>query len=320
MSDRIKIANSIITGRQQNRKYEDELLNLLQNVLVAEEDGVYRVLDHEIDIVKDRSERIKEVKIKSAEQASPEKGYLVISPRQNETEQKEGTPVPRHLALKVDNNKFWTISAIKGGTELEIGILENGEHRAVISFNEDSALSLKKELKLGAGFQAIGEDGKLRGIPTSGLKGFEEGRLYASGQWESTKVKIPSNTFGKYRLQAWLIQPHQNRYSHLETVFIFFPEKHPIQKVKSPSVTNTSIGRLSAKIESWWTEKVLNRFVEDSQGQWNAKLAAKVSKETGEIMIKCQTIIDPDRKHIYYTVERLWEGEYWAEDKAEDSL
>jgi len=103
----------------------------------------------------------------------------------------------------------------------------------------------------------------------------------------------------------------------LETVFVFFPGKKPIQKVKNQSVISSIFKKLSSNLEEWWMEKVLNRSVEEKQGKWNQGLKARIKRETGEIEIKCRTIIDPERKHIYYTIERLWEGEHWVE-KVED--
>ena len=289
MPTRQLITESINTRRQQNRSIEDELINVINNVIVTQEDGIFRSIDN-------------------ANQESSENGYLVIS---------SGSDVDssRHLALKVDNNKFWTISAIKGGTELEIGIIENGEHRSVISFNENAALSLNEALNLGAGLKAIQLNGKLKGIPTSGIKGFIEGRLKASGNWESTDVKIPENTFGKYKLQAWLIQQDENRFSHLETVFVFFPGKPPVQKVKYQSISLSKLRLLIHQIEKWVLKR-LKKDVEIENVDWKARLYAKIDKNSGEILIKCNSVIDPNRKLVFYSIERLWEGEHWIDSNS----
>ena len=284
MPTRQQITESINTRRQQNRSIEDELISVINNVIVTQEDGIFRAIDSEN----------KEIH---------ESGYLVIS---------SGSDInsSRHLALKVDNNKFWTISAIEGGTELEIGILENGEHRSVISFNENAALSLNEALNLGAGLRAIQQDGKLKGIPTSGVKGFTEGRLKASGNWESTYVKIPEDTFGKYKLQAWLIEKGENRFSHLETVIVFFPGKPPVQKIKHQSFSLSKLRLLIHQIEKW-VLKLIKKDAETEDVNWKARLYTKVDKSSGEILIKCNSVIDPERKKVYYSIERLWEGEHW---------
>ena len=281
----IEICN--VTGRD-TAKTPREIIkeDVTSSFLNLEDDGIERIKDESTD----------------------ENGYLVVKPTQEEGNAK-------HLALKVDNNKFWTISAINGGSELEIGIIENGEHRKVIGFNETAALELNEVLNLGAGLSAIEQPGKPKGIPTSGFKGFKEGKLYATGNWESTGVKIPENSFGKYGLQAWLIQPNQDRYSHLETSFIFFPEKPPVKRVKHQSVNHSQLGIWYQKIKIWWLKHILKREIDIKAGSWIGRLDAKVDKN--EIKIRCEGTVDRKRKIIYYSIERLWEGENWIEDDSQ---
>lgn len=251
-----------------------------------------------------------------------ERGYLVISPEVVKDNN-------RHLALKVDANKFWTISASKDGGNLEIGILKDGEFQKVISFNQNAALSLKKPLKLGGGIEYIQED-IVKGISTSGFKGFKEGKLKASSNWESTECIVPDDTFGKYKVQAWLIQQQNSeltRYSHLETVFIFFPTKKPQQVIKNQTNDLTIIKRLYYQFEEWWNTKILKKgdeYVPNPEmkaGKRNAMLKAKVDKkDQNKIKIKCETAIDPDQKLIYYTIERLWEGANWIEEHTQEDI
>lgn len=292
--NRQDIIDSIIHRRQKQKTLEDELINVVNNVVCIENDGIERVIDEN----------------------AIDNGYLVIK-------SKSENNAPKHIALKVNDNKYWTISAIKGGSELEIGILENGESRSIVSFNENTGLSLNEALNLEKGLKVINRnENQIRGIATTGFKGFEEGRLLANGNWQKIEVDIAENTVAKYKLQAWLIQDNNkpnNRYSHLETDFIFFPEE--IEKRIKCQVAHLSTwtqklytvlewGLRMLKMDDYFI-KIVN---EEKAGKWRARMEVKVDDQRN-IYIKSKSIIDPNEKLIYYSIERLWEGKNWIDYK-----
>ncbi len=296
----------------------DKLHNFIDNA-----DNTLRLVSKQItksslNILQDGIERVSDVD----DQEINERGYLVITPEVVKD-------FNRHLALKVSDDLYWTISASKNGNTLDIGILKDGKAQNIISFDQTSALKFTKPLELGQGLKHIDKALK-KGIYSSGFKGFDEGKLYASGKWEATNAIIPEKAFGKYKLQGWLIQKENNqlkRYSHLETVFIFFPNNRTKQKVKNKHTNINIFKRLFYKIEEWIYTK-LNK--EEEYGikvqenkmrleYWGANLSARINKKSRKIELKCLGQIAPSEKLIYYTIERLWEGESWIEDKQQSS-
>lgn len=289
-------------------------------------------------------------------QRDPQKGFLVIEPQADKN---------NHLALKVEGkDKYWTISVSEDGKSLTFGIWEKGkEEEAVFSLNEDGKLKLNQPLVLSDGvYHSVEENVHLKGISSSGFKGFVEGTLFPSSDWKVIPHVIRKKSFGKYRLQAWLIS-ERNRYAHLESTFVFFPDGTIRQH------------------KSWW-ENALDRYAlmreEKKRRKAYIKALKKVDKESrklGEIyqdiigqhissesgvsdvsrgdsfwnlfktgvsrsnlekrvfsiknfkgdLSKIEQADSEDRiiairtQHntsgtIYYSLERLWEGEHWVEN------
>jgi len=262
-------------------------------------------------------------------------GYLVISP--------QGSNNDRHLALKVDDqNIYWTISPSQDGSQLEIGILDNEGHKTVISFSNNEALRFRNQavrldqpLELMQGLTHTHTE-ETRGIQVSGFRGFKSGRVPSDGFWHDTKVPIPRDTFGKYRVQAWLIQKDEKdrviRSGHTESIILYFPDEAPKKLTTIVYYNMNKLQRVFYDTRIWLrkTFKKLNINIDikeksEELERHGAKLSIDTKpredqdadKKQHYINIKCNSQISDreDVNPIYYTVERLWEGEHWIDDR-----
>lgn len=267
----------------------------------------------------------------------PISGYLLIESISN-----------HHLALKVNDDIFYTISATETG--LVIGILKKGESKPIVAINDNKGLDLEgdflnnfKKRMLGnlppelrkeltrqvieqfeeKGFPlqigGILQGKEYVGIPTSGFKGFKEGVAPANGSKQQIWI-IPKDSYGAYKIRAWLEKGGQY-YVSLESTVCFFP--------------GGIVKPYHCFLQLIW-EKITRRFSEPHL--FKLRLKAKIVKSAlycnGEFVPNLILIAEKENEQgqgqvfklklkssrsvrggadIYYSIERLWEGPGWID-------
>ncbi len=284
-----------------------------------------------INIISDGIKRIDLSKIDANNnQENEAKGYLVIHSG-------AGTEKNKHLALKANKDSFWTISASKNGESLNIGrfVIGEDEIKPIITFKEDTSLILHEPLSLNRlkpAYKAKKEKDSekkeqeaIKGIATSGFKGYESGIMEVGSGWQ-TILKIPKGTFGKYKLEAWVVNDKGKGISNLEYTFVFFSDKFPVEIEKKVFKSINFFTRQWLKFTRWLVPKnrrdtlvygkdiTVNRILQEA-----SKLKVKARKTTTsnneeQIEIKIKTKYTPKKCKIYFYIERIWEGSNWINE------
>lgn len=250
-------------------------------------------------------------------------GFLVINSGSREGEKAKN----KHLALKANDDFFWTISASKDGKKLNIGqySVETGANKPIISFDETTSLTLFEPLRLNSIKPAYIEGSKevKQGVATSGFNGFKNGVLGIKTQWY-TIYTLPKNAFGKYKLEAWMVNKEGLGVSNIEYTFAFFP-------VKRGKTIEKKVYKEFSLFQQFWlllTRRIFkNHRVEGFKNTWIARrftdeasrLEARVELlENDERAIQIKTKWTPPDMKIHFYIERIWEGSNWVSKTEEN--